>query len=129
MNTEIKKTKFAENYNENGFIDVQPVSLASFKTSAMPAALQSALIIWQPFSDCRNLYTFLITLACSDFKVESRRSISIVVTSRFGSRSISFVVAFVKYSQKHFFSIFFADTFVVKSRGWSRRVIFLGTMT
>ena len=73
VNTEIKKTKFAErlsfflkeNYNENRFIDVQPVSLASFKTSVMPAALQPALIRSQPSSDCRNSYTFLITLACS----------------------------------------------------------------
>ena len=95
----------------------------------MPAALQPALITSQPFSDCRNSYTFLITLACSGFKVESRRSSSIVVTSRFGSRSISFVIAFVKYSLKYFFCIFFTDAFVVKSRGWNRWLIFLGTMT
>ena len=65
MNTEIKKTKFAkrlsfflkEIYNENGFIDVQPVSLASFKTSVMPTALQPALITSQPFFDCRNFLT------------------------------------------------------------------------
>ena len=124
MRTQKLKTKFAErlsfflkeNYNEKGFIDVQPVSPAYFKISVMPAALQLALITSQPFPDCRNLYTFLIALACSDFKVEIRRSTSIVVTSRFGSRSISFVIAFVMYSLKHFFSIFFTDGFVVKSR-------------
>ena len=125
MNTEIKKTKYAkrlsfflkENYNEKGFIDVRPVSLASFKTSVMPVALQLVLITSQSFSDCRNSHTFLITLACSDFKVERRISTSIVVTSRFGLRSISFIIAFEKYSLKHFFSIFFNDAFVVKSRG------------
>ena len=94
----------------------------------MPAALQPALITSQSFSDCRNSYTFLITLACSGFKVESRRSTSILVTPRFGSRSISFVIAFV-YSLKHFLSFFFTYAFVVKSKGWSRWVIFVGTMT
>ena len=57
MNTEIKRTKFAErltfslkeNYNKNGFIDVQSVSYASFKTSVRPAALQPALITSQRF--------------------------------------------------------------------------------
>ena len=88
-----------------------------------------ALITLQPFSDCRNSCVFLITLACSGFKVESRRSTSVVVTSRFGSRSISFVIAFVKYSLKHFFSIFFTDAFLVRSSGWSRWLIFLGTIT
>ena len=56
------------------YIDVQPVSLASFKTPVMTAAIQSAFITSQPFSDCRNSYTFLITLACSGFKAESRRA-------------------------------------------------------
>ena len=95
----------------------------------MPATLQPALITSQPFSECRNSYTFLFTLACSGFKVESRRSTSIVGTFRFGSHSISFVIAFVKYSLKYFFSIFFTDIFVIQLRDWSRWVIFLGTMT
>ena len=111
MNLEIKNTKYAErlsffvkeNYNVNEFINVQPVSLAPFKTFVMPAALQPTLITSQPFSDCRNSYTFLITWVCSSFKVEDRRATSMVVASRFGSQ-ISVVIAFVKYHWSIFFT-------------------------
>ena len=107
-----------------------PVCLsASFKITAIPAALQPALMIYFPFLDLRCWYISVITFVWRSFKVNKRRSPLMVVTSRSGSFVRASVIEDVKNSLKARFSYFLKDAFVVKSNGCSKWVIFFGTMT
>ena len=97
-------------------------SWASFKISVITDALHPALMIFFPFSDLRCWYIPVITFAWRGFKVDKRRSTLMVATSR------ASIIQDVKNSLKAYFFNFFKDTFVVKSNGRSKWVIFFGAM-